>query len=552
MSMLPTMAANEKVETIIFSTPSYSKSPHNLISSKHQLAASSVHHSLAPNVTDTGLLLQTPTDAMVHRESAQHHFQIAAVEFDFSYLSTAVLSIFAKARSLIDHVLRRYGGAAEPEANEGKLIVKDSRSGNTYNVPIRKGSVDAMQFRQMVTTSKFSALLGRPVQGQLKVLDIGYQNTACAESSITYVDGENGKILFRGYDILDLHRDCCFDEVAYLLMEGALPLGDELAQFREDFARLAHPPQGVIDAINVFPRDSPTYLIMIAGLSAWAAAVPEQIPVHVGETLYLKNPEMANTSMKQAYASYAAVVALVYCHQHGHTFTPAEAHRSVPDNVLLMMQFIDKSTGEPAPSLVAELDKLLILYADHEMTASTAALLHTGSVGADALTSLVSSIATGWGPLHAGAIDLVYKKLEEIGSVDHVEPFIEKVRNKEQRLMGVGHRLYRTQDPRGRLLRERLLQLSNESETSPLLTVALEIERIVGVDEYFTSRKLCINADLYGSLVFTALGFEKGIITAVAGVGRCAGALAHWKEAASKNPRIWRPTQVYTGPMSAE
>ncbi|TLD35660.1 citrate synthase protein [Venturia nashicola] len=585
MSTLPAMETKEKFETIVFSTPSYSTSSQNFINSEHQAAASSINQKLAPDVKDCGLLIHSLANTAITNDKARFGFHIAAVKFDCAFLSTSVLSAFAKACSFVGRILREYGGNDKSDDKEGELIVKDSRSGNTYNVPIRKGSVDAMQFRQMVTTSKFSTMLGKPVKGQLKVLDVGYQNTACAESNITFVlvvpitqstssiltnpsDGENGKILFRGHNILDLHRDRSFDDVAYLLMWGALPRKDQLAHFREEFARLANPPQNVIDTINGFSRDSPAYLMITAGLSAWAAAVPGQIPVHVGETLYLKNPKMADISMKQGFASFAAIVALIYCHQHGHAFTPAEGHRSLPENVLLMMHFVDKLTGKPAPAMIEELDKLLILYADHEMTASTAALLHTGSVGADALTSLISSVATGWGPLHAGAIDLVYKKLEEIGSVENVEPFIEKVRNKEQRLMGVGHRLYRTQDPRGKLLRDRLLELSLGVEAIPLLAVALEIERVVSIDEYFTSRKLCINADLYGSLVFTALGFEKEIITAVAGIGRCAGALAHWKEAASKelnpmksllgdsdnitdkDPKIWRPTQLYTGPMS--
>ncbi|RDI84246.1 hypothetical protein Vi05172_g5696 [Venturia inaequalis] len=545
------MATTEKFETIVFSTPSYSTPSYNLINSERQLAASNINQNLAPDVRDSGVLVHTLADTVIASDSARFHFDIAAVKFDFAFLSASLLSAFAKACSFVDRIICEYGGNDQPDNDEGELIVKDSRSGSTYNVPIRRGSVDAMQFRQMVTTSKFSNMLGRPVKGQLKVLDVGYQNTACAESDITFVDGENGRILFRGYNILDLHRDHCFDDVAYLLMWGTLPREHQRAQFREEFARLANPPQSVIDIINGFSRDSPAYLMLTAGLSAWAAAVPEQVPVHVGETLYLKNPEKADISMKQGFASFAAIVALIYCHQHGHAFTPAEGHRSVPENVLVMMKFVDKSTGKPAPAIVHDLDKLLILYADHEMTASTAALLHTGSVGADALTSLISSVATGWGPLHAGAIDLVYKKLEEIGSVENVEPFIDKVRNKEQRLMGVGHRLYKTQDPRGKLLRDRLLQLSLTATTIPLLAVALEIERVVSVDEYFVTRKLCINADLYGSLVFTALGFENEIITAVAGIGRCAGGVAHWKEAANKDPKIWRPTQLYTGPMTA-
>ena len=245
--------------------------------------------------------------------------------------------------------------------------------------------------------------------------------------------------------------------------------------------------------------------MLIAGLAAWAAALPELIPVHVGATLYMSDPRMVDVSAKQCFASFATTIALIYCHQQGHAFTTAEEHRTVAENVLRMMHFVDKLTEKPRSDMVEELEKLWILYADHEMTASTAAFLHTGSVGADALTSCISSVATAWGPLHAGAIDLVFKKLEEIGSVTNVEAFIEKVRNKEQRLMGVGHRLYKTQDPRGKLLRERLLEISLTTKISPLLAVALEIERVVNVDPYFTSRKLCMNADLYGSLVFTAL-----------------------------------------------
>lgn len=187
MSILPAMATNEKVGTIVFSTPSYSTPSHNTISSKQELAASNIHQSLAPDVKDTGVLIQTLTDTVISRDRARFHFQIAAIKFDFAFLSTPALSIFAKARSLVDRIFRNNGGDDQPDDDEGKLIVKDSRSGNTYNVPIRKGSVDAMQFRQMITTSKFSALLGRPVQGQLKVLDVGYQNTACAESNITFV-----------------------------------------------------------------------------------------------------------------------------------------------------------------------------------------------------------------------------------------------------------------------------------------------------------------------------------------------------------------------------
>lgn len=181
------MATTEKFETIVFSTPSYSTPSYNLINSERQLAASNINQNLAPDVRDSGVLVHTLADTVIASDSARFHFDIAAVKFDFAFLSASLLSAFAKACSFVDRIICEYGGNDQPDNDEGELIVKDSRSGSTYNVPIRRGSVDAMQFRQMVTTSKFSNMLGRPVKGQLKVLDVGYQNTACAESDITFV-----------------------------------------------------------------------------------------------------------------------------------------------------------------------------------------------------------------------------------------------------------------------------------------------------------------------------------------------------------------------------
>jgi citrate synthase len=245
--------------------------------------------------------------------------------------------------------------------------------------------------------------------------------------------------------------------------------------------------------------------MQIAGLAAWAAARPDTVPVHAGKVLYANNPKLVDVASMQCFAALAAVTALVYCHQRGHTFTPAEEHRTVPENVLQMMGFVDTSTNEPDPSVVQHLDKLWILYADHEMSLSTAALLHTASAGADPLSCSISAIAAAAGPLHGGAIDIAYKMFEKVGSPVNVESLMEMVRRKECRLMGVGHRIYKTEDPRGRLLRARLEELRSKTETDPLLAVAFEIDRVVRNDQYFTKRKLCINADLYGCLVFTAL-----------------------------------------------
>jgi hypothetical protein len=263
MPKLPGAGSNEKmsVEKTEFSTPS-----DDTENSKLRLPTSTSHRTFL-GVQAAGKILQNLTDTVITRNKARFQIRLGTYA---SLLSNAFFPSISKARSVVASILSRGKGKDEPDEGEGKLIVKDSRSGKSYNIPIRKGSIGAMEFQQMITTSKFSAFLGRPVEGSLKVLDVGFQNTACAESSITYVydtfllprdfqnlirssDGENGMILFRGHNIDDLYRYRCFDEVAYLLIWGELPHAWQLAQFRAEFAKLANPPQSVIDVINIFP-----------------------------------------------------------------------------------------------------------------------------------------------------------------------------------------------------------------------------------------------------------------------------------------------------------
>lgn len=309
------------------------------------------------------------------------------------------------------------------------------------------------------------------------------------------------------------------------------------------------PPQSVIDVIQAFPRDSLTFPMLLAGLSAFAALDKGTQQVHEsGRPVYLGNTPAVDAAIVRSLAALATTVALVHCHKRGIAFTPADPDGTLVGNVLLMMGF--KKNGRPDPKIEKCLEKLWILYADHEMTNSTAAFLHAASTLTDPISCIISGLVSGYGPLHGGAIDLAYKGFEEVGTPERVPELIADVKAKKQRLFGYGHRVYKTVDPRTRYIRDMMDDHWAEMAANPLLRVALEIDRVAGEDPYFTSRNLKANADLYGCFLYTAFGFDTDIIIAVACVSRVAGVLAHWREAMHQPPMLWRPMQVFTGSMA--
>ena len=241
-----------------------------------------------------------------------------------------------------------------------------------------------------------------------------------------------------------------------------------------------------------------------AALSAWAASEPGTIPTEVGKNLYLGNMKLVDESIVRNLAAITVIVALIYCHQVARKFTPANTDYSLVENVLLMMGI--SHNGEPDPKAVRCLNRLWILYADHEMTNSTATFLHVGSALSDPLACMVASVASAYGPLHGGAIDLAYAAFERVGSAENVPKLISDVKDKKARLYGYGHRIYKTApDPRVRLVREIIDELSAEMKVNPLMSVAMEIDKIASVDPYFVSRRLNTNPDLYGCFVYSAL-----------------------------------------------
>ncbi|KAI1414587.1 citrate synthase [Hypoxylon sp. FL1857] len=434
----------------------------------------------------------------------------------------------------------------------GYLTVIDSRTKRDYRIPIVNNSVKASDFRQITSVDASTGAKSESESG-LKIFDRGFVNTACVESSITKIDGENGRIHYRDMSIEHLFEHHDYEEVIHLLIWGHLPSVMEKSLLRRALATQMKPPQSVIDTIRTFPRDSPTFSMISGGLSAYAAV--DEIPAKVRNQLqpiFLKNMPVVDAAIIRTIAIVATTVALVYCHKHGREFTPADPYGSYIANMLLMMGIA--KDGVHDAEIERFVQRLWILHADHGITNSTAAFLHAASTLTDPLSCAISSLVSVYGPLHAGAIDLMFQQLEQIGTVDRVPAFVEAMKARKQRLFGFGHRIYKTVDPRATLIRQMLdshlsgreQQQSSDKlrKNSSLLQIAREIDRVASSDSYFASRGLHANADLYGPLMYTALGFETDIIVAMAYLSRLPGMLAHWREEMQQPPVIWRPQQL--------
>lgn len=251
--------------------------------------------------------------------------------------------------------------------------------------------------------------------------------------------------------------------------------------------------------------DTPAYLIIAAALSSWTASCLDKVPVAEKDSIFPKSSDIVDEGVCNSIAAFTTVVALTHCHLQDKPFVPdVKPTLSIIENLLVMMGRVD-DCGVPEKQTVSILNKIWILFADHEMTNSTAAFLNAVSCLSDPLSALVAGVASANGPLHAGAIDLAYKRFAQMGDASGVRKHMVDVRAKKCRLMGVGHRVYRTADPRIQHLRSLMSELGATTSQNPLLEVALEIDRIVAADTYFTSRRLSINADLYSSFVYAAL-----------------------------------------------
>ena len=373
--------------------------------------------------------------------------------------------------------------------------------------------------------------------------DPGFTATASCKSAITYIDGDNGVLLYRGYPIEQLAQHSSFLEVAYLLMNGELPTQAEFAKFEHEVTHHTMMHESLKNFLQGFNYDAHP-MAMLAGTVASLSAFYH-------DTLDLNDPEQRRQAAIRLIAKVPTLAAAAYRYSIG---WPSRYPRNNLDYVSRFLHMMFEVPSEPLelnPVVAKALDLLFILHADHEQNASTSTVRLVGSTGANPYACIAAGITALWGPAHGGANEAVLKMLEEIGTPDNVESAIAKAKDKESgfRLMGFGHRVYKNFDPRAKIIREMTHKVLGElGVDDPLLEVAMKLEEAALKDEYFIQRKLYPNVDFYSGIIYKALKIPTEMFTVMFAIGRTAGWVAHWLEQqVDPEAKIGRPRQIYTG-----
>ncbi len=374
--------------------------------------------------------------------------------------------------------------------------------------------------------------------------DPGYGATAACESTITYIDGDQGILLHRGYPIEQLAEQCTFLEVAHLLLYGELPSKAQYEAFSRTIMRHTMIHEQLRRFFDGFRRDAHPMAVLTAVVGAMSAFYPDSSDIN--------DPRQREIASHRLIAKVPTIAAWAYKYSVGQPFMYPRNDLGYAENFLYMLNAVPTEPYVINPVLARAMDRILILHADHEQNASTSTVRLAGSTGANPFACIAAGIATLWGPAHGGANEAVLKMLAEIGSVDRIPEFIAKVKDKNSnvRLMGFGHRVYKNYDPRAKIMartcHEVLTELGIEHE--PLLEIAMELERIALSDEYFISRKLYPNVDFYSGIILKAMGLPTSMFTALFAVARTVGWISQWKEMiGDPSQRIGRPRQIYTG-----
>lgn len=374
--------------------------------------------------------------------------------------------------------------------------------------------------------------------------DPGFNSTASCRSTITFIDGEEGVLLYRGYPIEQLAEHCNFLEVCYLILNGELPSSDELATFQYNVTMHTMVHDQLTNFFKGFRRDAHPMAIMVGVVGALSA--------FYHDALDIRSKSDRELCAIRLIAKVPTIVAMCHKYSTGMPFMYPQNKLSYVENFLRMMHATPCDDYTANPVLVRALDRILILHADHEQNASTSTVRLAGSSGANPFACVTAGIACLWGAAHGGANEAVLNMLEKIGDVSHIPEFIKKAKDKNDpfRLMGFGHRVYKNHDPRAKLMRTTCHEVLGELglHDNKLFKLALELERIALEDEYFIEKKLYPNVDFYSGIVLHALGIPTNMFTAMFAMGRTVGWIAHWDEMiADPEQKIGRPRQLYTG-----
>jgi citrate synthase len=413
------------------------------------------------------------------------------------------------------------------------LTITDNRTGKTYELPISQGCIRTADLRQIKVDASDFGLMG---------YDPAFLNTANCRSAITYIDGDKGILEYRGYPIEQLAEQSTFLEVSYLLMNGELPSHQQLADFTHVITHHTYVHENVKSFMDGFRYDAHPMSMLASTVAALSAFYPE--------AKNIQDPQMRRIQMMRMVAKMPTLAAFSFRHAMGLPYVYPNNDLSYVGNFLAMIKKIGTDTYRLNPILERALDVLFILHADHEQNCSTTAVRLVGSSEVDPYSAVAAGITALYGPLHGGANEAVLRMLRSIGHLDKVPDFIKTVKSgeSETRLMGFGHRVYKSYDPRATVIKRVADEVFEVTGKNPLLNIALELERIALQDDYFVKRKLYPNVDFYSGLIYEAMGFPTAFFPVLFAIPRTVGWVSQWEEMVlDQEQKIARPRQVYVG-----
>jgi len=415
--------------------------------------------------------------------------------------------------------------------NKESLTITDNRTGVAYEVPLFKGNIRARDLKQIRRDPEDFGVMS---------YDPAFLNTASCQSKVTFIDGDQGILRYRGYPIEQLAERCTFLEVAYLLIFGELPDSEQLREWVNAITHHTMIPEYTKKGLEGFRHDAHPMGMLISTVAALSTVYPEAKNVI--------DPEVRRLQIIRLIAKMPTLAAYAYRHSLGYPYIYPDNDLNYAENFLNMMWKMVEPKYVANPVLARALDILFILHADHEQNCSTNTMRCIGSAQTDPYLSVAGAASALSGPLHGRANEEVLHMLDEIGSKDRIPAFVKGVKEGHGKLMGFGHRVYKNYDPRARIIKWTAEKVFEVTGRNPKLDIALELERIALEDEYFIQRKLYPNVDFYSGIIYQAMGFKPEMFTVLFAIPRTAGWLAQWEEMIrDPEQKIARPRQVYVG-----
>ena len=418
-----------------------------------------------------------------------------------------------------------------PTSMADTLTVTDNRTGKQYELPIKDGAIRAMDLKQIKTG---------PDDFGLMTYDPAFMNTASCRSTIAYIDGDKGILEYRGYPIEQLAESSNYLETAYLIIFGELPAKAQLERWSDDITDHTLLHENIKKLMDGYQYDAHPMGVFLSTVGAFSTFYPDAKQIF--------DEQSRKKQVHRLIAKVPTIAAYAFRHSIGRPYVYPDDDLSFTGNFLNMLFKRTELKYKVNPVLERALDVLFILHADHEQNCSTSAMRTIGSSHVDPYSAMAGAAAALYGPLHGGANEAVLRMLQEIGTIGNIPGFIKKVKAGDGRLMGFGHRIYKSYDPRAKIIKRTADQVFDVTGKNPLLDIALELERIALEDDYFISRKLYPNVDFYSGLIYQAMGFPVTMFPVLFAIPRTSGWIAQWEEMLlDPDQKITRPRQIYAG-----